>query len=819
MTTICQSKTTARSSSGSAPPASLRERSPWTAAHRSIPVASITSELAALFQLSREEGVVVSRRLQQSEPRLTGEDGETIRIDGSDSRVAGAAPEWLEGLYLGRPIDIWMPLRETSLPDAERSGRSFWVIARLRAGTAIDRAEALINAGRRDAANLRVFQYTGMTPEMAGGLSRIGSLLRSAAAAVFLVACANVACLLLSRASARSQETAVRVALGARRGQLARQLLSDSVLIAVAGGASGMVLAMWTTNLVPLLFFDKDAAQLVFAPDLRGIVAAAAACITITVACGLAPFFEIRDDRPATVLQRENAGPSKPMRRLRTGLVVAQMTLCCMLVIATGLLLEIFRSAQKTDVGNRLGEPILASIMARPASSRTETTASGLRFFRAVDDTVQSVPGVTPLAWVSTLPGSLPAWQQFRVEPSELPVRDETMDVIAFTPASLAQVTVPPLAGRMFGSQDLPQACRVAIVNEAAARDVFGGDAVGRSIDDPAGQKVEVVGVVATRRAEGTTDPIRPTIFYYADQTSIPVAAPGPARFRVPTPLDSSTVALDSNVVSAGYFDAMGWTMERGSVFSDNLPRGCRVGVVNREAAELYFGGNALGAAVIDLAGRRTEIIGVVRAEPIRNLQRRIEPSIYFPMAQDFLLGMTGILNAHDSSDTVVANLRRKLEAVPDRGPAPVVVRTLESHLSDTALTPLRIATVLVGASAVTALALGVLGLYGAITDSARWRRREIAVRIALGAQGWRVIRQVASEGARLACAGTIAGMLGSMLVPRALARIAPHVEPLAVWVWLAGPLVLIAAVVVASVLPAFRALAIDPITITRADT
>jgi hypothetical protein len=110
--------------------------------------------------------------------------------------------------------------------------------------------------------------------------------------------------------------------------------------------------------------------------------------------------------------------------------------------------------------------------------------------------------------------------------------REETMDVAALTPATLAIVIVPPLSGRLFGGQDTPHGCRVAIVNDVAAGDVFGNDAVGQSIDDPTGQPVEIVGVVATREGDDARDPIRPTICYYADQTGIPTApaAPGCAR-------------------------------------------------------------------------------------------------------------------------------------------------------------------------------------------------------------------------------------------------------------------------------------------------
>lgn len=145
-------------------------------------------------------------------------------------------------------------------------------------------------------------------------------------------------------------------------------------------------------------------------------------------------------------------------------------------------------------------------------------------------------------------------------------------------------------------------------------------------------------------------------------------------------------------------------------------------------------------------------------------------------------------------------------------------MRTLEAHLSKTALAPSRIATTLVGASAATAVALGVLGLYGAMTDSVRRRRREIGVRIALGSPAWYLVRQVVSEGARRAAAGTVVGMLASIMMARWLARMTPHHEPVALWVWVAAPLVLTAAVVVASALPARRALMVDAITITRAD-
>jgi hypothetical protein len=427
-----------------------------------------------------------------------------------------------------------------------------------------------------------------------------------------------------------------------------------------------------------------------------------------------------------------------------------------------------------------------------------------------------SLPNISAAAWIGSAPGSRPAWQPMRIEPPGLAIHDVVIDVASFTPQSLALVTLPPVAGRMFAGVDTAEACKVAIVNEEAAAELFDHDAVGRSVEDPAGDRVEIVGVVATRRKAGSAVEIRPTIYYYAEQTSPPLNRVGPAIFRVPKRLSPASAVLDANVVSPGYFTAIGVRPIAGAVFSDDpASRRCRVGVVNQEAADRYFGGHAVGAAVIDSAGRRTEIVGVVQSPLLRASQRASEPAIYVPMSQEFRPRMTLMLGAREPTDVTLGLVRRALEAVPG-GSGRVTVTTLDAQLSRTALAPERIASVLVGASAAMALTLGVLGLYGAMMEAARQRRREIALRIALGAPGWRVIRQVVLEGARLAVAGIVAGTLGSVLVARWMARITSTAGIVTVWVWLAAPLIVMVAVVVASVIPARRALTADPLTIMR---
>jgi ABC-type antimicrobial peptide transport system permease subunit len=141
---------------------------------------------------------------------------------------------------------------------------------------------------------------------------------------------------------------------------------------------------------------------------------------------------------------------------------------------------------------------------------------------------------------------------------------------------------------------------------------------------------------------------------------------------------------------------------------------------------------------------------------------------------------------------------------------------TLEAQLSRTALAPERIAAILVAASAGTALALGVLGISGALADFTCHRRREIALRMALGAQRWRVMLQVVREGLRLAGLGVVVAALGSVPVARWLAHITPEAGSAPVWIWLAAPLVLAVAVTIASVLPMRRAMAVNPLSIMR---
>jgi hypothetical protein len=263
----------------------------------------------------------------------------------------------------------------------------------------------------------------------------------------------------------------------------------------------------------------------------------------------------------------------------------------------------------------------------------------------------------------------------------------------------------------------------------------------------------------------------------------------------------------------------VGLSLVRGREFGgEGEPDECRIAVINREAADLYFGGKGVGSAVIDYQGVRTMVVGVVNSRTLGDFQRQAAPAVYFPMAQEYPLRMTLIAGGGKPTQPMLRDLGQAIEALPGSGKGPVVIKTLAEHLAHTALAPLRIAAVIVGASASTAFALSLLGLFSALRDAAQQRRRELAIRIALGAARWRVICQVLSEGGRLACAGVLLSAVGSLALSRFLSTIVSIKTGPAWWIWLAAPGALALAVVIASVIPARRGLMMSPLTIMRED-
>jgi hypothetical protein len=654
------------------------------------------------------------------------------------------------------------------------------------------------------------------TPEFADGIARVGRLLRVAAIAVFVMACANIASFLLSRATARARETAVRVAVGAGRPALVRQVVADSLVLAMAGAIAGAVLAFWIGRIVPALLVDEDADQMVFSADPAGIAVVAVACVAVAMACGLLPLIETRHDDPGAIMQRENSGPSRLSIRIGAGLVIVQMTACTVLVIAAGLLAAGFQSALRTSTGRQLSDPVLVTVEALQMSSKSQEANAGQEYFEAISRAARETIGTTAATWVATVPGNRPIWQTFEFESAAAATarRDIEFEQVWFTPRTVGEIVLPPTAGRLFTSFDVG-ACGGVVLSRAAAAEIGGSQVVGRSIELPNGEWAEVIGVVTP-----TDEPAAARVYHYRPGAHDSAVPSHRVTYRIPQVTGASQTRLEVNIFAPNYFQFMGLPVEAGKTFDDRKDA-CRVAVVNREAADLYFQGGAVGGAIIDAEGRRTSVIGVVVSPRLRITQRAVAPAVYFPLHQSYQPRMSMIAETAGVSRAGLDRLYRRIKLTPggtDDPRRPPVAMTLDEHLSRTALAPERITAVLVTASASIALLLGMLGLYGVMSDATRRRRREFALRLALGAPGNHVIGQVVAEGLRLVVAGSVAGTIASLGVAQWLAQIAPADQGVSPLIWIAAPMMLALAVVIASVLPARRAVGSSLLMIMRAE-
>lgn len=724
--------------------------------------------------------------------------GAPLVVDGRPGKVVAVAPSTFDGIYLGRRIDVWVPL------DSRERGRTVEVLGRLKPKVDLDTAQREVTSIAGGEPGATVLAYSGVEPEGRARVARLQRVLAWTAMLVLITAAANVSGFLLSRAARRSHETAARIALGAPRARLASQIAADSLLVCAGGGGFAVVVAYWTSSVMPALLYVEDAEHLVLAPNAGQITLTVVALVIVMLVCGLAPVAELHRHQPMMTL-REGGTSVTSAGWLRSGLVIVQMAACVVLVVGAGLLLTEFRGALRSVQGERIGQPIVATL---EASARFSSERAGRDMFRQAQDVAMTVPRVGSVAWIATLPGGRAYDSAFRIDP--LPAGWETVAIDTMTPPGRDLLALTVVAGRTFGGQDGPATCRVALVNASAATTYFGGEAVGRSFRDAAGRRVDVVGVVQPRKNQSD-----PRVYFYERQGSTEASsAIVKESIRIPFSAPSAAPAdLEQNIATSGYFDTIGARFETGHNFDDTTP--CGVAVVNREAADAYFNGHAVGGAVIDNGGRRAEIVGVVDAGVLLLMQRRPQPMVYFPASQRYAPQMTLIAQTQSAPPAMVAEMTRRLDDVPGTQQPPAV-ETLEARLSRTALGPERIAAVVAGTSAAIALALGLLGVYGVMSDAVLQRKREIAIRLALGAQSWRIVGAVIADGGRIAAAGGCGGLVAAWTIVAFARHIEPGTAALPLWIWAAGPLTLAFVVAIASIFPARWALSVDPLTLTR---
>jgi putative ABC transport system permease protein len=465
--------------------------------------------------------------------------GRTIQLSGRSFLVIGVMPPDVRlALRNGngtKPPDVWVPLAFTAQAREPR-GRGFSVIARLKAGVSIEQARAeMLTIAKGLQAELPAFdtgwtnQVVPLRDELAGEVRPALLVLAGAVSFVLLIACVNVANLLLARGARRQQEIAVRCAIGAGRRRVVRQLLTESLLLGALGGVAGLVVANWTLKGL-LMLSPTEVAGLDHVGLSYPVLAFTAVSSLLTaILAGLAPAFEVsRADFAALKNGVRQIGSDLRRRHIRHGLVVAELALAVVLLIGAGLLLRSFARMQQIDTGFN-AHNVLTMRVTLPGQ-RYSAPGATTRFFEDTVRRVRALPGVESAGTVSFLPFSeLGAATGFTIEGRPLPPPGQgyVTDVRVCDQGYFDSMHIVLRRGRWFTDREMHEQSDVVIVNEALARQYFPNQ-------DPIGQRVviamtaspmpsEIVGVVAdVRYADLTSSTTRPMSYWPHPQLPYP---------------------------------------------------------------------------------------------------------------------------------------------------------------------------------------------------------------------------------------------------------------------------------------------------------
>jgi len=457
--------------------------------------------------------------------------GRTVRLEASEPfTVVGVMPAGLElrlfhdSSGARRPeTAIWMPKQGFEAAEKSARGGGFWnVLGRLRPGVSVDQAQAefdVISAQlARDypATNAKVgAEVVPLRSHLAGSMRDVLPLLAGAAAILLIIACANVANLLMAHGAARGQEFAVRQALGASRPQLVRQMLVETLLLALAGGVLGLVMARWTLDVFERLR-PRDIGLLDSVPiDVRAAAIACAVTVIAAILAGLTPSLQLSRPAAANALRERRQTSS---RKTRMVLVVVEVAAALLLAVGAGLLVRSFMLVQRVDPGF---DHKHVSVLQLFVSSRIQAIPTRIVFFDQLLDRVRALPGVVAAGAVSSLP-----FGEARVivrGPLAIPDRPSAPgdDALAYMSAVTGDyfktMDVPLVAGRLFNATDTADSRQVVLVSRSAAQQFWRGA-------DPLRSKVrfrfsgktfdaEVVGVVGDVRHETLERPAAAEVF------------------------------------------------------------------------------------------------------------------------------------------------------------------------------------------------------------------------------------------------------------------------------------------------------------------
>jgi putative ABC transport system permease protein len=474
---------------------------------------------------ARAFSAVISYRLWKSyfhgDPAVL---GRTVRINRYPVTVVGVAPEEFHGDIPGLGFDGWVPAPLAA--ERERGGRHFKALVRLKPGVSIAEAsaEAATVAARlaraypktNEGVGARIVPIWKAVSGVSGLLAWPMAILGAACALVLLIACANVANLLLARSAARQTEFAIRIALGAGPGRLSRQLISESLLLAIGATLIGLPLSLWVQNI--LIYFVPPTGLPLYLnvhPSARVFLFAAFVCLASALISGLPPAYQSVRHSVVGALKQSGRGDTQSARSRRISglLVVAEVGLSLAALVTLGLFLRSLYRLQNTPAGFDHQNVTVCRLF---LVTNDYTAAEEQQFSRQLRQRLLASPGVTGAAYSDSIPlgFGLTKWARIQVE-GYTPRPGENLDVhhASVSPGYFDLLRIPLLSGRDFRPEDTPKAPPVVIVNESFARRFFSGrDPVGRRVQTY-GAPFTIVGMVRDSKYSALSEAPQPYFY------------------------------------------------------------------------------------------------------------------------------------------------------------------------------------------------------------------------------------------------------------------------------------------------------------------
>ncbi len=486
------------------------------------------------------------QRRYGSDPNVT---GKIVTVNGTSSTVIGVMPAGFREPF---QAEIWAPLVVTGELAPNRRSHLLTVIARLRPGVDVAGASAemelLAQRISRDNSNVDPGLHIGVASlhdRAAAPVRPLLTILLGAVGCLLLIACTNLASLVLARGIRRSREFAIRAALGAGRARLAQQAITESILLATFGAGVGLLIARWCLPALQHWTLKSVSGFQDVKLDWRVIAFTAGVALLTGMVCSLAPVLEIvRHDAQPTLNESNRGATGLRHRRLRDVFVVSEVAIALVLMIAAGLLLESFGALLRVPLGVETNGRLTMELFLSPARYNEGDPRASL-YLEQVRQRLEVIPGVKSVGIVDSLPleGGASTDLEIFGRPAPSPGQEPSADIHMASPGYFETMGIPLVAGRYFTQRDTPDSPRVMVISQMMARQLWPGE-------NPIGQKVTmkdwgppltgtIVGVVGDVKLDGPEASTRMALYWPYTQfvslfNCVVVQTDTPARAIVP---------------------------------------------------------------------------------------------------------------------------------------------------------------------------------------------------------------------------------------------------------------------------------------------